>query len=108
MIETSTTNGVTSAARPAGHHLVETMLVVSTAHLTPELAQQMMDGEGPSPSMQRGEGFLYHGEALHAAARATGFAPLRLLAERADALGCHWVMFDRDADVVEDIPWQDW
>lgn len=94
-----------------GHQQVEPMLVVSTAHLTREDAQRLDEGtHAYKETFKRDEGYVFHTR-NHANPDACCGDPsesMLLCFRRADSLGCDWLMFDCDADVIEDIPHHDW
>ena len=96
-----------------GAMLVETMLVVSTAHMTEDEATAIESGDHwCQPVLNREEGFMFVMGYLTESVSSGDFLTLsegfRGCIRRASDLGCDWLMFDRDADPIEDIKVYDW
>lgn len=89
---------------------VESMLVVSTAHMTEEEGRAVTSGDHwAKPTFARDEGFMFHRDSLSQEGDSiTLSAGFFGCIKRAHDLGCDWIMFDCDGDVIEDIPSYEW
>lgn len=100
-----------------GLHNVVKVLDASTAHVTREMAAAIDAGTFPKTPIMMGEyGWLFTAPETdnlpeHFKDRGLDgaeYEPFRLVTQRAAELGCTYIMFDRDADVIEDLPVFDW
>lgn len=95
---------------------VSQILELSTAHLPQETVQRIEDGEFPKPAWMKSEyGFLVSvpdeediDGNFGAEQMPIGCESMILCLRRAIALDCAFIMFDRDSELVEDLPAFDW
>ena len=83
------------------------MLVLSTAHLTEATCNSYLPG-WDGPAYQKGDYGWFVPMFDHFRECVDGADDLRACMEKAAALGCEWLMFDRDADQVDGLPVYDW
>lgn len=81
------------------------MLVLSTAHLTPECCNEHLKNND-GPWYEKAD----YGWFVHVVTEGWEEFPSSLLdcLGHAENLGCEWVMFDRDAPTIPDLTIYDW
>lgn len=94
---------------------IEQMLVVSTSHITPELAQTLSNDPDPEhmewwPDFSRDEGWIFYAPASDVDDPRYADAPacLQALIEFARSHGCCWLMLDCDGETVPALPTWEW
>lgn len=97
--------------------MIEKMLTLSTAHVSEDTAALLEDtlqqtlGTAPFICFQKDDyGWFVHVPADVSMRESLDTFPedLRTCMDHARAEGCTWLMFDRDADLVEGLPAYDW
>ncbi len=82
----------------------ETLAVISTGHITQDEAQALTEGGAQDLNgMQREEGWM-----LSTRRAPEGYACLSYVLGYLKAQGFDWVLFDRDAECVPDLPTFEW
>lgn len=87
------------------------LLVLSTSHLTEETAEGLVAGSAFVPVSVKLDEYGFFLSTLPARqdlARNAVPADLMACLKKGDELGCGYVLFDRDAAVIDDLPAYDW
>lgn len=110
---TTTTPGTTAAAAAGhdsseGHPRILLMLDLSTAHLPQELAEDLSGYAGVTAHELPYGWLLYVPEQQAGGDGAEPPAEVLAICRFARAHGCAYVLLDRDAETVADLPTWDW
>ncbi|NKX37329.1 hypothetical protein HGG70_05195 [Rhodobacteraceae bacterium R_SAG4] len=87
---------------------IERILVLSTAHMSEEESKLFEETQHMLiPAFKRDEGFIFHTSTVGICydKLSPGWAQIYQIATERN---CAWIMFDRDADVIDGIPTFDW